>query len=157
MEKVCFRFTEFQNRAQKNVNGYIIHNATDDRVKREMCRLCHTRMAYVLADALYPDNAEYDLRISEDKGVGIIIVGEDIEYCIRCNEITISEDLQFITYRGYGINYFENVVYITQNNRIVTSKNFGVVIDTEYDLYKFDEVYEYIDKLELEKGKIKHG
>lgn len=157
MEKVSFRFAVFQNRAQKNIDTYIINDITDDRAKRELYRLCHNIMTNVLADALYPDDVEYDLRISDDKTLGVILVGENIEYCIRCNKITISKDGRFRTYRGYGINCRKGMVYIVYKDRIISQKNFGLDTDSmdKYDV--FDEVYEYIDRLilELKDGKIK--
>ena len=57
------------------------------------------------------------------------------------------------------------MIYIVYKEHIISQKNFGFDVNTidEYDKfneayeYIFDEVYEYIDKFELEKGKIKHG
>ena len=157
MNRTDYRFTVFQNRAQKNVNTYTLHDKTINRAVREFYRLCHSTMINVLGDALYPDEVEYELKISEDKSVAVILVGDGIEYCLRCNEITVYEDnSNFRVYRGYGINWYDNTAYIVIDNRIVASKTFDSLNFIDDD-DKFDKVYDYIDHLELEKGKIKHG
>ena len=158
MKNLQFRITTFQYRAQQNVDAYTMTAASEAFAKRWFYKVCHSRMANVLGDALFPYNVNFNLVFEEkDESVGLIIVDSKIEYAIKCHKIVLSEDHEYRTYRGYGITFFDGDIYITENGRVIHHKDCGDVdLATTEENGIFDSIYEHLDKIEHEKGKIKN-
>lgn len=142
MVKGSYRFKTFHNKCGKYIDSYVLDDITYDRAQRHFLSITHNRMVVAIGDPIYKDDANFDLRVSEDKSTSIILIDGEIEYSLRFFKIDVYDDY-FREYRGYTITILDNNLYISNTNGRVIK---ALMINTEsIDKDFFDNIYDIID------------